>query len=151
MRKRRGYSLVEVLVVGTVGTIIASLSIKILSHSYLNAREAQERLDWQRGIVQCETQLRTDLRAAQAVTMPDEQTLVLEKPASQVTYAIKKKYVERTETQDDQKRNSEGYLLPDCQITFKLPETNQVLVQIEPLASGQLTRTFSIRQSVGRP
>lgn len=151
MKKRRGYSLVEVLVVATVGTIMASLSIKILSHSYQNAREAHERLDLQRGISQWETQLRTDLRAAEKVAMPDEQTLVLEQPSAQITYVVNKKYVERTETQDDQKRSSEGYMLPNCQVTLALPATNQVLVQVEPRTSGQLARAFRIRQSVGRP
>lgn len=150
MRRNRGSSLVEVMVVSAVGTIIATLSIQILSHSQYNAREAQQRLDMQRGLSQWETQLRTDLRAATSVAMPDAQTLVVADSTGQVTYAVKKHLVERTATISDEKTSSEGYAMPGCQVAFTQPEPNQVQVNVEPLSQGKPGRAFTIRQSVGR-
>lgn len=151
MRKLRGVSLIEVLVVMAVGTVIATMSIRILSQSQRNARQTQEHLNLQRGLTQWESQLRNDLRAATEVKLTDPQTIVLDQALTNVTYAVKPNQVERIEAGADKVISHEGYALPNCQVTITLPAEDQVLIRVEPQRHRQSSRAFTIRQSVGRP
>ena len=150
MKRVRGVSLVEALVIMAVGSVIAGLSIKILHQSQQNVRDAQNWVDLQRGVAKWEAKLRADLREANSVQIGDEKTLVAQSEASSITYVISKGNVERSAKEGDQIVSTEGYLLPECKVRITLPESDLVMVEIIPNQQMKTSRTFTIRQSVGR-
>ncbi|PQO46546.1 type II secretion system protein J [Blastopirellula marina] len=150
MKRMRGVTLVEALVIMAVGSVIAGLSIKILHQSQQNVRDAQNWMALQRGAAEWETKLRADLREATSARLDDESTLVVQRKMSSITYVVLEDRVERSAEKEGMLVSTEGYLLPECEITITLPESDLVVVDLEPNRRMKSSRTFTIRQSVGR-
>lgn len=150
-RRRKGTSLIETLVIIVIGGIVATLAIKLLHQSQMNARQAQDWLDLEKGVTRLETQLRQDVRDADEVELPDDQTLVISLRDSSVSYTIKKGLVERTQKAPvaDQVQR-EGYRLPKSRVTFSLSEADQVRVLIEANQGMPSSEEYVIEQTIGR-
>ncbi|QDU77863.1 hypothetical protein Pan97_49420 [Bremerella volcania] len=153
MRSRRpkGTSLIETLVIIVIGGIIATLAIKLLHQSQLNARQAQDWLDLQRGVTRLETQLRRDLRDAADVELPDEQTLVIQLSDASVSYVSKDGLVERTRTnQQSDQSPREGYRLPKSRVVVSHDDPGQVRMLIEANQGMPSSEEYVIEQTIGR-
>lgn len=150
MKQTRGASLVEALVIMAVGSVIAGLSIKILHQSQQGVQDARNCMTLQRGVANWEANLRSDLREATSARMDDETTLVVQSETSSITYVVLEDRVERTRSEGDSVVSTEGYLLPECQVTISAEAHEVVTVKIEPNRRMKSGRTFTIRQSVGR-
>ncbi len=150
-RRIKGTSLIETLVILAIGGIVATLAIKLLHQSQLNARQAQQWLDLQRGVMQLETQLRQDLRDADGVELPDEETLVIRLPDSSISYKKEKGLIERQSTVpgSDQVRR-EGYRLPRSRISISQDDSSQVRVMIEANQGLPSSEEYVIEQTIGR-
>jgi len=153
MRPRRanGTSLIETLVIIVIGGIIATLAIKVLHQSQLNARQAQTWLDLQKGITRLEAQLRQDLREATEVQLPDDQTLVVQQRNTSVEYVKKENLIERTLTSPEMSSNQrEGYRLPRCRVQFFQDDSRQVRLTIEANQGTPSSEEYVIEQAIGR-
>ncbi|PQO35763.1 hypothetical protein C5Y96_08915 [Blastopirellula marina] len=150
-RRVRGTSLIETLVVIAVGGIIATLAIKLLHQSHLNARQAQDWLELQTGVTRLETQLRQDLREAVEVKLPDDQTLVIQQQGSLVSYTNKIGLVERAaKSQDSDHVQREGFRIPKTRVVISQDEPQQVRVLIEANHGLPSSEKYVIQQAIGR-
>lgn len=151
LRRITGTSLIETLVVIAVGGIIATLAIKLLHQSQLNARRAQDWLDLQTGVTRLETQLRQDLRDASEVKLPDDQTLVMQLQDSSVSYVNQNNLIERTSTPNDSDEvQREGFRLPNSHVVISQDESHQVRVRIEANHGMPSSEDYIIQQTIGR-
>lgn len=147
----RGSSLIECLVIMAVGSVIATLSIKLVHQSQIEARHAEQWLDLQQGMVRLERQLRQDLRSADSASLPDDTTLKVKLAKSTVQYEIKPGYVERSQEFDDAAPElREGYRLPNCAVAFDQPEAGMIRVVVRPNASPAASESYRIEQTIGR-
>jgi len=151
-RRHKGTSLVETLVIIVIGGVIATLAIKVLHQSQVNARQAQAWLDLERGVTRLETQLRQDLRDATEVNLPDEKTLVIQQEDASISYTHKIGLVERTRTiTDSDQALHEGFRLPDAQVVITLrDDPKQVSVVIEANQGLPSSEQYVIEQTIGR-
>lgn len=150
-RRVRGTSLIETLVIIVIGGVIATLAIKLLHQSQMNARQAQNWLNLERGVTRLEAQLRQDLRDATDVELLNDQTLLIQKLDSSVSYANKEGLVERKLTsQDTSQVQHEGYRLPKCLVTISRSDSEQVRVLIEANQGLPSSEEYVIEQAIGR-
>ncbi|MEW4563451.1 hypothetical protein AB1K70_13045 [Bremerella sp. JC770] len=150
-RRHKGTSLVETLVIIVIGGVIATLAIKVLHQSQVNARQAQAWLDLQRGATRLETQLRQDLRDATEVTLPDEKTLVIQQADSSISYTHQTGLVERSlKPAGSEQVQHEGFRLPSARVDIALSEPEQVRVVIEANQGLPSSEQYVIEQTIGR-
>ena len=151
--RKRGSSLVECIVVMAVGSVIATLSIKLVHQSQIEARNAFSWIDLQQGVVRLERQLRQDLRSAESATLPEPNRLELKLPQSSVQYDINEGLVERIEQFDEGEssgKRHEGYRLRGCELELSQPSGNLVQLVVKPNVGKPSSETFRIEQAVGR-
>lgn len=150
-RRAKGTSLIETLVIIAIGGIIATLAIKLLHQSHVNARQAQQWLDLQTGITRFETQLRQDLQDAIEVKLPDDQTLEIQLQDATVSYANKGNLIERTlKPQDSDQFRREGFRLPKSRVVISQDNPDQVRVLIEANQGLPSSEEYVILQAIGR-
>ncbi|GAA4432752.1 PulJ/GspJ family protein [Bremerella cremea] len=151
--RKRGSSLVECIVVMAVGSVIATLSIKLVHQSQIEARNAFSWIDLQQGVVRLERQLRQDLRSAESATLPEANRLELKLPESSIQYEWKEGLVERIEQfggDESAGKRHEGYRLRGCLFEMSQPSDNLIQLVVKPNVGKPSAETYRIEQAVGR-
>ncbi|MGD9646188.1 MAG: type II secretion system protein J [Pirellulales bacterium] len=128
--RRRGMSLVEVIVAAGMGAIIASLAVTALVVAIKNSDAAHEQLARQVEVSRLGRQFRRDVHAAVDAAPGTEPLLVtLTDGERRIEYQRRADSLERVEYVDDQPRQRE---------TYRIGAEMAVLIDTVPLGSGQL-------------
>lgn len=114
-RRRRGYSLVEVLIATTLITGVLAFVIAFLQSIHSAERDLRAEVLLQRSLAQLAPQLRTDIRRAYRASVTENESgalrLLRENEDETVVYLIGDGLIERT-TENPASRRRESYALP---------------------------------------
>jgi prepilin-type N-terminal cleavage/methylation domain-containing protein len=128
MTRRRGISLVEVMVATAVSGVVLSLVAVCLHGLYRAEHRARQFTSCRASIARLSLQLRTDAHAtghaARSQPTPDaEATLVLTlEGGRQIEYRYRAELVERLVTRDGQTVQREAYRLPGTQVAWQVAD-----------------------------
>ena len=113
--RRRGYSLIEVVVATTLVTGVLALVIMFIRSIHTAERDLRNEVLLQRSIAQLAPQLRTDIRQAALAKVTENKSgelrLLRENENETVVYLIGDGFIERT-TENPASRRRETYALP---------------------------------------
>jgi prepilin-type N-terminal cleavage/methylation domain-containing protein len=100
MNKRTGFTLIEMIVVMTVGSVLTTLAMSLVHQMLSFSQEASEFRECDRAIDRLISDLRRDAHIAVSVSRTDDRTLRLTTPEDATVYAIEATAVTRTLTHD---------------------------------------------------
>jgi type II secretory pathway pseudopilin PulG len=132
-RKRRGMTLLEVIVIVTALLVIATAAGVMLASALRSSNDATSGLMRHRALAQLDRQMRRDVRAASGAKVEEEQ-LTLTKDAKSIVYEQQGSGVERRESDAD------GKLLRREQFRFDAPVT--VHWKVSDAAAQTVTLSF---------
>ena len=125
---RRGFSLVELLVVMACMTVMFALSSQILIRLWTTVRETREQGELAGSLARIGVQFREDVHRSRAANTDESCELVLE-DGNRVAYAFTTGRLFRTETSGVDVVHRESYTLPaNCEVRFAKETADQATV-----------------------
>jgi prepilin-type N-terminal cleavage/methylation domain-containing protein len=140
MNRRRGFTLIEMLVVISIGSTLAGIAVFMLYALLHSHNTGRDHLEYCRNLNRLEGQFRRDVHAAQEMPAVDKEGNFELKPAAPdavtIRYQCLADRIERSETRDDKIVRRESYVLwPDAEPTIQIesePDATYARINISP-------------------
>ncbi|WP_417734396.1 PulJ/GspJ family protein [Rosistilla oblonga] len=144
-RRCTGFTLVELVVAMSFGSVVMLLAIGIVHQSLTFSQLGQARADQDRALVRLDRQFRQDVHRSEGFELPDPQTLELAIDDTRVVYTFDNNKIQRQTTADSKRQDRELFLLNDRSqielLTLDAPQRLGIVVRSDPGLQGVPPRT----------
>ncbi|QDV67841.1 hypothetical protein Poly24_15450 [Rosistilla carotiformis] len=140
-----GFTLVELVVAMSFGSVLMLLAIGIVHQSLTFSQLGQARADQDRALVRLDRQFRQDVHRSEGFEQSDPQTLQLTIDDSRVVYTFGTHTIQRQTEVNDKQQDRELFELNDRSqielLTLDAPQRLGIVVRSDPQLHGVAPRT----------